>query len=110
MPQVVIENPVINSPFSEPARHFRFSDEGITNETVEGRRPSSYFSPIARPRKKGAQRSLYGTEWTAERVEPNELINQIRGRVDQWRRGGHVGIPPTTRFLLNYWTYPDRER
>jgi hypothetical protein len=27
--QVVIENPVINSPFAEPPRHFRFSDEGI---------------------------------------------------------------------------------
>lgn len=26
--QVVIENPVINSPFAEPARHFRFDDEG----------------------------------------------------------------------------------
>ncbi len=110
MSQVVIENPVINSPFAEPARHFRFTDEGISNEIADGRRPSSYFSPIARPRKKGAQRSLLGTEWTAERVEPNELINQIRGRVDQWRRGGHVGITPTTRFLLNYWTHPDRER
>ncbi len=110
MPQVVIENPVINSPFSEPARHFRFSDEGITNETVEGRRPSSYFIPIAKPRKKGAQRSLLGTEWTAERIEENRLVNRIRGRVDLWRRGGYVGITPTTRFLLDYWTSPDRER
>jgi type III restriction enzyme len=30
MNQVVIENPIINSPFDEPARHFRFTDEGIT--------------------------------------------------------------------------------
>jgi hypothetical protein len=30
--QVVIENPVINSPFAEPQRHFRFSDEGICME------------------------------------------------------------------------------
>jgi multimeric flavodoxin WrbA len=29
MPQVVIENPVINSPFAEPRRHFKFSDEGV---------------------------------------------------------------------------------
>lgn len=28
MKQVVIENPVINSPFEEPARHFRFSEDG----------------------------------------------------------------------------------
>jgi hypothetical protein len=34
MRQVVIENPIINSPFVEPTRHFRFSDEGITNEEV----------------------------------------------------------------------------
>ncbi len=42
MKQVIIENPVINSPFGEPTRHFRFTDEGITNEIVEGRRTSSY--------------------------------------------------------------------
>ena len=34
MKQVVIENPVINSPFCEPTQHFRFTDEGITNEVV----------------------------------------------------------------------------
>ena len=28
MRQVVIENPIINSPFNEPTRHFRFTDEG----------------------------------------------------------------------------------
>ena len=50
MKQVVIENPIINSPFEEPARHFRFADQGITNEVVDGRRISSYFVPIARPK------------------------------------------------------------
>ena len=37
MSQVVIENPIINSPFEEPTRHFRFTDEGITDEIVDGR-------------------------------------------------------------------------
>ncbi len=32
MPQVVIENPVINSPFDEPSRHFKFDETGITND------------------------------------------------------------------------------
>ena len=31
----VIENPVLNSPYKELPRHFRFSDEGITSEIVE---------------------------------------------------------------------------
>ena len=34
MAQVVIENPIINSPFDEPTRHFRFTDEGITDEDL----------------------------------------------------------------------------
>ena len=53
MGQIIIENRIINSPFDEPSRHFRFTDEGITNEEVDGRRTSSYFVPIAKPKKKG---------------------------------------------------------
>jgi type III restriction enzyme len=34
----LIDNPVINSPFEEPKRHFRFDDNGITDEIVPGRR------------------------------------------------------------------------
>jgi type III restriction enzyme len=43
--QLVIENPVINSAFEEPRKHYRFTDEGITNEIVSARRPSAYFIP-----------------------------------------------------------------
>jgi type III restriction enzyme len=45
-----IENPVINSPFAEPQQHFRFTDTGITNEIVSGRRKSVYFVPIPKPK------------------------------------------------------------
>ena len=37
MQQVVTENPVINSPYAEPTRHFRFTTDGITDEIVEER-------------------------------------------------------------------------
>ena len=66
MNQVIIENPILNSPFAEPPRHFKFTDDGITNEVVEGRRVSSYFIPIARPKKKG-QQLQFDTEWTQDR-------------------------------------------
>ena len=71
MRSVVIENPIINSPYDEPTRHFQFSDEGITNEVVAGRRISSYFVPIAQPRKKrgAAEQALFDTEWTKDRIE-----------------------------------------
>jgi type III restriction enzyme len=110
MPQVVIENPVINSPFSEPTRHFRFTDEGITNEIVEARRVSQYFVPIARPRKKGSKQLQFDTEWTQDRIEENELVNRIRARVRLWREGGYVGVTPTTARLLAYWIDPNREK
>ena len=30
MQQVIVENPVINSRYKEPCRHFRFSEQGIS--------------------------------------------------------------------------------
>jgi len=108
--QVVIENPIINSPFDEPTRHFKFGDEGITNEKVEGRRSSSYFVPIAKPKKKGSKQLQFDTEWTQDRIEENKLVNDIRRRVAAWRKGGYVGVTPTTARLIAYWTDPSREK
>ena len=110
MAQTVIENPVINSPFDEPTRHFAFDDEGITDQIVDGRRISSYFIPIARPKKKANQPALYQAEWTQDRVEETKLVNEIRTRIAVWRKGGYAGVTTTTRQLLAYWTDPDRER
>jgi type III restriction enzyme len=109
MPQVVIENPVINSPFAEPAQHFLFTDDGITDEKIAGRRSSSYFIPIARPKKKGKQLQ-FETEWTQDRIEENKFVNRVREKVKQWRIGGYVGVTATTRRLLDYWTDTNRER
>jgi len=106
--QVVIDNPVLNSPYSEPTRHFRFDDEGITNETVAERRVSSYFIPVAKPKKRGKQLVLE-TEWTEERIKENEDINRIRERVSLWRKGRYQGVTNTTRRLLEYWQGEDRD-
>jgi type III restriction enzyme len=111
MEQVVIENPVINSPFVEPTRHFRFTDDGITNEIVEERRVSSYFIPIPKAKKKNLRRSLLeDTEWTQDRVKENEDVNKIRRQVALWRRGGYERVTPVTASLLKYWTDPQREK
>src|SRR3990172_2016987 len=109
MPQVTIENPILNSPYDEPQRHFRFSEDGITNEIVGERRVSSYFVPIAATKKKGKQLELPG-EWTGDRIEENKFINEIRTKVAQWRSLGYHGITRTSRELLEYWKRHDRER
>ena len=110
MKQVVIENPVINSPFEEPARHFRFSEDGITNEIAAGRRPSSYFIPIASPRKKKTGQLSFETQWTQDRIEENKFINQVRGKVKEWREGRYTrDVTKSTARLLEHWTHPDRD-
>ena len=40
MADVVMENPTLDSPFSVPGCHFKFAEDGITNEVVERRRQS----------------------------------------------------------------------
>jgi type III restriction enzyme len=109
MPSVTIENPILNSPFGEPRRHFRFDEQGITNDIVDGRRVSSYFMPIARPRKKEHQ-LRFDTQWMQDRVQENKRVNRIRERVAQWRVGGHVGVTATTARPLEYWTDPERDK
>lgn len=108
MADEIIENPILNSPFEEPSRHFKFTDDGITNEIVEGRRLSSYFIPIPRPKKRGKQLQI-DTEWTKDRQKDCELVNRIRHRVGMWRQGDYASVTPTTRRLLEYWTNPERE-
>ena len=112
MRQVVIENPVLNSPFDEPTRHFKFTDEGITDEVVNERRISTYFTPVAptKKRKSKDQLGLFDTEWTEDRMEENIFINQVRDSLARWRKGGYQGITRTTAKLLEYWHNPERDR
>lgn len=113
MKQVIIENPIINSAFEEPLRHFRFDDEGITSDIVEKRRKSHYFIPIAKPKKKSQQLDLDLGHWTQDRIEENKFINDIRERVSIWRQGEYRGaarITSITRRLLQHWKNPERER
>lgn len=109
MPDVVIENPVLNSPYEEPGKHFRFDELGITSEIIDGRRRSEYTVAVAGTRRRGKQLALEG-QLSAERLEPNAFVNRIRDAVALWRQGGYVGITRTTRRLLEYWRREDRDR
>jgi type III restriction enzyme len=105
----VIDNPILNSPFVEPTRHFKFDADGITDEILTGRRPSSHFVPIPRAKKTGKQLQ-FETEWTKDRIEPNPAVDRIRQRVGAWRQGGYVGVTGTTSRLLAHWTREARDK
>lgn len=55
----LLDNPVINSPFEEPRRHFRCADSGIIDEIVAGRRRSTYFILIAKLKLESDIKKLY---------------------------------------------------
>ncbi len=81
-----IENPIINSPFVEPARHFVMDADGkVTGKIEPRRRPSEFFVPVARPKKLSAQLSMdqFGGP---TRQQPNEIVNEIRQAVGRWRQ------------------------
>ena len=105
----VIENPILNVPFLEPTRHFKFDADGISDEIQSGRRPSSHFVPIPRAKKKGKQLQ-FDTEWTKDRIEPNPVVDQIRRQVGKWRLGGYAGVTGTTSRLLAHWTRDLRDK
>ncbi|MBA4191820.1 MAG: restriction endonuclease subunit R [Planctomycetaceae bacterium] len=108
MPPVVIENPILNSPYHEPTRHFRFdANNEITNTIDAGRRGCSYFLPIATPKKKSKPGLFDNVEETkAESVH----VNEIRRLVKQWREKGWPDVTAATRALLDHWHADDRFR
>jgi type III restriction enzyme len=109
VPEIIIDNPILNSPFAEPSRHWVLNDNGIPNGiTADGRRRSEFIVPVPPPRHR-VQGTLdledeYGLR------KPNDKINEIRARVRIWRQNGHPGVTPITRRLLEHWTAVDRGR
>ncbi|MBA2488413.1 MAG: DEAD/DEAH box helicase family protein, partial [Chloroflexi bacterium] len=105
-----IENPIINSPFVEPAQHFLMTADGkVTGEIAPRRRPSEFFVPVAQPRKRSAQLSMdqFGGP---TRQQPNEIVNEIRQAVGRWRLQDYPHITSVTRNLLAHWTNEEGER
>ena len=112
MSKVTIDNPVINSPFEEPKRHFRFNARGITEEIAAGRRRSEYFMPFPKPKKQsGATQAAQMQFELPDRDlrEANTFINSVRTQVTAWRNSGYPGVTPTTRRLLEHWNNPKNE-
>jgi hypothetical protein len=82
---VIIENPILNSAYEVLTRYLGFTEKEIANEPVEGRWRSGYFIPIPPPKKKGTQLS-FETEWMQVRFEESRFINDVRERVNLWRK------------------------
>jgi len=97
---LLVDNPIVNSPFEEPTRYWAYEDGQPVLK--EGRRQAGYY---LKARTRGPQTALLEEEFV-----PLELVNTIRERVKAWRERGYPGVTPITRQLLNHWNHPERER
>jgi type III restriction enzyme len=106
------EQPILNSPYACPIRHWELDDKGQpTLQIVESRRASSFISPIPKPRRsRGEQGNLALDEVEhladdGQRYRHSELINAVRRQVDAWRRlpPSQWRVTPETARLLEHW-------
>jgi len=97
MPQATIDRLIINSPYEEPTRHWRYERESRLFDLVEGRRPAGYVVAS------GDSRAFDDPGIFIE----IPLVNQIRPRIKAWRNSGYTGITSITKRLLEHWYDPE---
>ncbi len=64
-----IDNPILNSPYSQPDRYYEIGPHGPTGEVREGRRQSESFVPIAVTRKGRNPKGETVQEWSSSSLE-----------------------------------------
>ena len=116
------EQPILNSPYEEPALHHALDEEGqpTDNPPIPGRRSSKLISPVPKPRKRRKKadpkqvimdlHSDDGISSENQEYNPTPIINEIRSRVAAWRRlpsQTDWGVTPATARLLHHWRHHD---
>ncbi|MDQ2775908.1 MAG: DEAD/DEAH box helicase family protein [Acidobacteriota bacterium] len=109
------DQPILNSPYKYPSRHWELDEQGQpTQRVLEERRKAKYVTPIPKPRKqKKEQRALgfdegLGLSSEAQQYEETaSRISEVRYHVDQWRRlpESAWGVTPETARLLKHWRH-----
>ena len=104
------DNPILNSPYEEPGRHYATDTKGNLNyrDVRKGRRvfaPDVPQVPLGQ-QKQGEFFDL--NDLTASYEE--YLVNRLRDLVGEWRNEAYRGVTSrVTRDLLQYWfANPDR--
>jgi len=110
------KNPILNSPYTYPGRHWELEGGQPSGNVIEKRRSCSYLTPIpkSKNRKKDAEQADLFTDQPKVSVEgveydPTSIVNQVRGQVDTWRNlpESQWGVTPTTARLLRHWRTHD---
>ena len=112
------EQPVLNSPYERPSRHWELDETGQpTQQVVEYRRSAEFVTPIPQPkrRKGAAQQAALVFDEAAQKLEAagqqydlTAIINGVRQQVDRWRdlpNPSQWQVTPETARLLQHWRH-----
>ncbi len=109
------EQPILNSPYQYPARHWELDKDGQpTQQILEYRRSADFITPIPKTKKQkraSAQMPLVldegkGLSTAVQQYDPTGNINLVRGYVDAWRMirdPNEWKVTPETARLLQHW-------
>ncbi len=118
MTDLFFEQPVLNSPYERPNRHWELDETGQpTQQVVESRRSAEFVTPIPQPkrRKGSAQQANLVFDEAAQKLEAagqqydlTAIINGVRQQVDRWRELPNPSqwqVTPETARLLQHWRH-----
>jgi type III restriction enzyme len=117
MTVLFFEKPILNSPYEYPARHWELDAHGQpTNRITENRRRAEFITPIPKPKKRRGtttQEEIVFNEAAEvsgadQRYETMSIVNDIRRRVDAWRKLQNPSdwrVTPETARLLQHWRH-----
>ena len=114
MPDQFFDNPILNSPYESPTRHWELMNGQPTQNIIDGRRGADFFTPIPKPRRSrrtSAQQEGFvfdeGKELSTQeqQYDTTAIVNEIRSPVDRWRALPNPrdwGVTAETARLLQY--------
>ena len=100
MPSKTIDQLIINSPYEEPAEHWKYDRESRLFHRENGRRSAGYIR---------ASDNSKAFDDPGIFVEL-PLPNKIRDRVKKWREAGYPNTSGITRRLLEHWRDPEQRQ
>lgn len=111
------DQPILNSPYDPPSRHWELDEAGQpTQKVVERRRAAKFITPIPKPKKHkttAEQKGFVfdegkGLSTKDQGYDPTSIINEVRQSVDAWRslpNPNQWQVTPETARLLQHWRH-----
>ena len=119
MTELFFAQPVLNSPYERPSRHWELDESGQpTQKIIENRRQVSFITAVPTSKKQrgsSANQASFVFDKAARELETDnqqyelmQTINGVRQQVDRWRNLPNPSqwrVTPETARLLQHWRH-----